>query len=44
MAIQLTSLDDASKVTPQMVFFTKHAQPWDLVDATLAKFPGNPPM
>lgn len=44
VAIQLASLDDASKVTPQMLFFNAHAQPWDKVDAGLKTFPGMPPM
>lgn len=44
VAIQLASLDDPSKVAPQMLFFNAKAQPWDHMDASLNKFPGMPPM
>ena len=43
-AMQLASLDDPAKVTPQMVFFNAKAQRWDHMDASLNKFPGMPPM
>lgn len=44
LGINLTSLDDPSKITPQMVFYNAVGQPWDHLDASLAKFPGMPPM
>jgi hypothetical protein len=44
LAIQLASLDDPSRVTPQMVFFNAKAQPWDHVDDKLMRFPAMPPM
>jgi hypothetical protein len=44
IAIQLASLDDPSKVTPQMIFYNAKGQPWDHLDASLMKFPGMPPM
>jgi hypothetical protein len=44
VALNLTSLDDPSKIAPQMVFFNGKGQPWDLLDASLPKFPGMPPM
>jgi hypothetical protein len=44
VAIQLASLDDPSKVMPQMVFFTAMAQAWDHIDENLARFPAMPPM
>lgn len=44
VALQLTSLDDPSKVTPKMAFYTAAAQPWDQLGGDLAKFPGMPPM
>ncbi len=44
MAVQLASLDDPAKVTPQMVFYNATAQPWDHVDPGLQRFPGMPPL
>ena len=44
VAVQLGSLDDASKVTPGMVFFNAKPQIWDYMDAKLQRFPGMPPM
>jgi hypothetical protein len=44
LAFNLTSLDDPTKIAPQMVFFSSKGQPWDRVDAKLPKFPGMPPM
>jgi hypothetical protein len=44
LAIQLTSLDDPSMVTPQMVFFNAKAMPWDHIDEKLMRFPAMPPM
>lgn len=44
VGINLSSLDDPSKINPQMVFFNAKAQPWDHMDESLTKFPGMPPM
>ena len=44
VALNLTSLDDPSKIEPQMVFFNGKGQAWDHLDASLPKFPGMPPM
>jgi hypothetical protein len=44
VAVQLASLDDPAKVTPQMVFYNAKAQPWDSLDTKLQRFPGMPPM
>jgi hypothetical protein len=44
IAVQLASLDNPSKITPQMVFYHAKAQPWDHVDSKLQSFPGMPPM
>jgi hypothetical protein len=44
IALNLTSLDDPSKIVPQMVFFNGKGQDWDHLDASLPKFPGMPPM
>jgi hypothetical protein len=44
VALNLTSLDDPSKIVPQMVFFNGKGQAWDHLDASLPKFPGMPPM
>jgi hypothetical protein len=44
VAVQLASLDDPAKVTPQMVFYNAKAQPWDSLDTSLQRFPGMPPM
>jgi hypothetical protein len=44
IAVQITSLDDPTKVTPQMAFYTAKAQPWDHLAAGLTTFPGMPPM
>jgi hypothetical protein len=38
------SLDDPSSYKPQMDIFTASAQPWDVMDPTLPKFPKMPPM
>jgi len=37
------SLDDPSWFQPQMDFFVSDAQPWDLMDGTLPKYPLYPP-
>jgi hypothetical protein len=44
IGINLTSLDDPSKIQPQMVFFSAMGQIWDQIDPALPKFPGMPPM
>jgi hypothetical protein len=44
LGVNLGSLDDPSKITPQMVFYNAMAQPWDHLDDSLAKFPSMPPM
>ena len=44
VALNLTSLDDPSKIVPQMVFFHGKANAWDHLDASLPRFPGMPPM
>lgn len=44
MGLNLTTMDDASGITPGMVFFHSKAQPWDSVDPKLPTFPGMPPM
>lgn len=44
VTVMAGSLDDPKRFTPQMVVFTKSAQPWDSVDASLPSFPGMPPM
>lgn len=36
------SLDDPSRFTPSMDFFTSSAQPWDHMDPALPKFPKQP--
>src|SRR5262245_33129843 len=42
LAFNLTSLDDPTKIAPQMVFFSSKGQPWDHLDEKLPKFPGMP--
>src|SRR5271165_2392302 len=37
------SLDDPSSYKPQMDIFTASAQPWDVMDPALPKFPRMPP-
>jgi hypothetical protein len=44
VAPNLSSLDDTSKIVPQMVFFHGKASTWDHLDASLPRFPGMPPM
>ena len=44
VALNITSLDDPSKIVPQMVFFHGKANGWDHLDASLPRFPGMPPM
>lgn len=44
MGLNLTTMDDASAITPGMVFFHANARPWDLLDPALPAFPGMPPM
>ena len=44
VALNLTSLDDPSKIIPKMVFFHGKANAWDHLDASLPRFPGMPPM
>ena len=44
MGLNLTTMDDASAITPGMVFFHANARPWDLLDPALPTFPGMPPM
>ncbi len=43
-AVNLTTIDGRSGITPGMVFFHVSAQPWDMIDTTLTAFPGMPPM
>lgn len=38
------SLDDPSEFRPGMVVYTSCAQPWDVVDPALPRFPKMPPM
>jgi hypothetical protein len=44
ITVTAASLDDPKRFTPQMVVFTKSAQPWDSIDSSLPSFPGMPPM
>ncbi len=44
LALNLTTMDGATGIVPAMVFFNGKAQPWDLLDPALPKFPGMPPM
>jgi hypothetical protein len=44
VTVMATSLDDPKRFTPNMVVFTKSAQPWDPIDTSLPSFPGMPPM
>ncbi len=44
VALNITSLDDPSKIVPQMVFFHGKANGWDHLDASLPRFPGMPPV
>jgi hypothetical protein len=41
--IKAGSLDDPKLFEPQVVLFTKSAQPWDKMDEKLPAFPGMPP-
>jgi hypothetical protein len=44
ITVSAGSLDDPKRFTPQMVVFTRSAQPWDSIDSSLTSFPGMPPM
>ena len=44
MVIVASSLDEPSMFKPAMDIFTSSAQPWDLMDPALPKFPKMPPM
>lgn len=42
--VYAATLDDPSRHTPTMDIFTASAQPWDVMNPDLQKFPAMPPM
>lgn len=44
VVIKPASLDESSWYKPQLDIYTAEAQPWDLMDPALPKFPGMPDM
>ena len=44
IAVMAGSLDDPCSFAPQMVAYAARANPWDMIDPALPKFPAMPPM